>query len=72
MSEDIRYAGRRTAFRTGNSLAVTIDAGVLEDEFGVHPDEIETGEFDLPTQYDADAEEYRVDLSVVRDSDQER
>jgi hypothetical protein len=63
MSGNIPFAGRRRAFRTGNSIAVTIDADVLAEEYNVEVEEVEG--VDLPAQYDADTEEYRVDLSVL-------
>jgi hypothetical protein len=65
MSGNIPFAGRRRAFRTGNSIAVTIDADVLAEEYDVEVEDIEEDDIDLPAQYDADAEEYRVDLSVL-------
>jgi len=63
MSGNIPFAGRRRAFRSGNSIAVTIDADVFAEEFNADVEDVEG--IDLPAQYDADAEEYRVDLSVL-------
>jgi len=63
MSGNIPFAGRRRAFRSGNSIAVTIDADVIVEEFDADVGDVEG--IDLPAQYDADAEEYRVDLSVL-------
>jgi hypothetical protein len=63
MSGNIPFAGRRRAFRSGNSIAVTIDADVLAEEFDADVEDVEG--IDLPAQYDADAEEYRLDLSVL-------